>query len=83
MNTALVPAGHHYPVSVSNLSNYIQQVDRFAVLSAEDERALAIELHENGSVEAAQQLIMSNLRFVVKIARGYMGYGLQRSNSGR
>ncbi|MCK4705619.1 MAG: RNA polymerase factor sigma-32, partial [Gammaproteobacteria bacterium] len=77
MNTALVPANYQYPVSVSNLSTYIQQVNRFAVLSAEEERALAIELYENGSVEAAQQLIMSNLRFVVKIARGYMGYGLQ------
>ena len=77
MNTALIPANYQYPVSVSNLSTYIQQVNRFAVLSAEEEHALAIELHENGSVEAAQQLIMSNLRFVVKIARGYMGYGLQ------
>lgn len=77
MNTALVPATPQYPVSVSNLSTYIQQVNRFAVLSADEERALAIELHENGNVEAAQQLIMSNLRFVVKIARGYMGYGLQ------
>ena len=77
MNTALVPATAQYPVSVSNLSTYIQQVNRFAVLSADEERALAIELYENGNVEAAQQLIMSNLRFVVKIARGYMGYGLQ------
>ena len=77
MNTALVPASYQYPVSVSNLSTYIQQVNRFALLSADEENALAIELYEHGNVEAAQQLIMSNLRFVVKIARGYMGYGLQ------
>lgn len=77
MNTALIPASHQYPVSVSNLSTYIQQVNRFAILSADEEHALAIELHEHGSVEAAQRLIMANLRFVVKIARGYMGYGLQ------
>ncbi len=77
MNTALVPAYQQHPVSVSNLSAYIQQVNAFAMLNAEEERALAIELFEHGNVEAAQQLIVSNLRFVVKIARGYMGYGLQ------
>ena len=77
MNTALVPAYHQYPVSVSNLSAYIHQVNSFAVLDAEEERALATELQEHGDVDAAQRLIMANLRFVVKIARGYMGYGLQ------
>ena len=77
MNTALIPASHQYPVSVSNLSAYIQHVNSFAVLDADEERALATELQEHGSVEAAQRLVMSNLRFVVKIARGYMGYGLQ------
>ncbi|MDH5610967.1 MAG: RNA polymerase sigma factor RpoH [Gammaproteobacteria bacterium] len=77
MNTALIPASHRYPVSVSNLSAYIQQVNSFTLLDADEERALATELQEHGSVDAAQQLVMSNLRFVVKIARGYMGYGLQ------
>ncbi|MCK5002539.1 MAG: RNA polymerase factor sigma-32, partial [Gammaproteobacteria bacterium] len=77
MNTALVPAYHQTPVSVSNLSAYIHQVNSIAVLEAEEERALATELQENGNVDAAQQLVMANLRFVVKIARGYMGYGLQ------
>ncbi|MCW8923915.1 MAG: RNA polymerase sigma factor RpoH [Gammaproteobacteria bacterium] len=77
MNTALVPAIHQTPVSVNNLNAYIHQVNSIAVLDADEERALATELQENGSVEAAQQLVMANLRFVVKIARGYMGYGLQ------
>ncbi|MDT8451148.1 MAG: RNA polymerase sigma factor RpoH [Gammaproteobacteria bacterium] len=77
MNAALIPANHHYPVSVNNLDTYIRRVNSIAVLSAEEERALALELHEHGGVEAAQQLVMANLRFVVKIARGYMGYGLQ------
>ena len=77
MNTALVPAFQQTPVNVGNLSAYIHQVNSIAVLDAEEERALATELQENGNVESAQQLIMSNLRFVVKIARGYMGYGLQ------
>ena len=77
MNTALVPAFQQTPVNVGNLSAYIHQVNSVAVLDAEEERALATELQENGNVDAAQQLVMSNLRFVVKIARGYMGYGLQ------
>ena len=77
MNTALIPAYHQTPVSVSNLSAYIQQVNSIAVLDTEEEYALATELQENDSVEAAQKLVMANLRFVVKIARGYMGYGLQ------
>ena len=77
MNTALVPAYHQTPVSVSNLSAYIHQVNSIAVLDAEEEFALATELQENADVDAAQKLVMANLRFVVKIARGYMGYGLQ------
>jgi len=77
MNTALIPAYHQTPVSVSNLSAYIHQVNSVAVLDADEERALAVELQEHGNVDAAQKLIMANLRFVVKIARGYMGYGLQ------
>ena len=77
MNTALVPAYHQTPVSVSNLSAYINQVNSIAMLDAEEERALATELQEQGNVDAAQKLVMANLRFVVKIARGYMGYGLQ------
>ncbi len=76
MNTALIPAYHQTPVSVSNLNAYIHQVNNIAVLDAEEERALATELQDNNSVDAAQQLVMANLRFVVKIARGYMGYGL-------
>ena len=77
MNTALIPAYQQTPVSVSNLSAYIHQVNSIAVLDADEERALATELQESANVDAAQKLIMANLRFVVKIARGYMGYGLQ------
>ena len=77
MRHELVPAGHQYPVSSNNLDTYIRQVNSMPVLDADTERALALELQQHGNIEAAQQLIMSNLRFVVKIARGYMGYGLQ------
>lgn len=77
MTTALVPVGHQYPVSANNLEAYIRQIHGIPMLDKDEEYALAVELQETGSIEAAQKLIMSNLRFVVKIARGYSGYGLQ------
>jgi len=76
MNKTLVPAGDYLPVSVDNLDTYIRQVNSFPMLSAEQERELAVQFHNNDDLQAAQRLIMSNLRFVVSIARGYMGYGL-------
>jgi len=76
MNKSLVPASNYLPVSVDNLDTYIRQVNNFPKLSADQERELAIQFNDNNDLEAAQQLIMSNLRFVVSIARGYMGYGL-------
>jgi RNA polymerase sigma-32 factor len=77
MNKALVPVGHQYPVSANNLEAYIRQIHSIPMLEADEERALALELQNTGNIDAAQKLIMSNLRFVVKIARGYSGYGLQ------
>ena len=76
MNKSLVPASNYLPVSVDNLDTYIRQVNSFPILSADQERELALQFNDNNDLEAAQQLIMSNLRFVVSIARGYMGYGL-------
>jgi len=79
---ALVPAGEHLPIahaplSAGNLDAYIQQVNSIPVLDADEERELAERLHYHQDLEAAQKLILANLRFVVKIARGYLGYGLQ------
>jgi RNA polymerase sigma-32 factor len=76
MNKSLVPASNYLPVSVDNLDTYIRQVNSFPMLSADQERELAVEFNTNNDLDAAQKLIMSNLRFVVSIARGYMGYGL-------
>ncbi len=55
---------------------YLDRVTRIPVLSREDEQALAQRLREHGDVEAARALVLSHLRFVVHIARGYAGYGL-------
>ena len=76
INKSLIPAGNYLPAGVDNLDAYIRQVNNFPVLDADKERELAQRLQEQYDLEAAQQLIMSNLRFVVSIARGYLGYGL-------
>ncbi|MGD2073520.1 MAG: RNA polymerase sigma factor RpoH [Gammaproteobacteria bacterium] len=64
------------PVPSDRLDGYLQQINRFPVLSAERERALAVRLRDDNDLEAARELVLSHLRFVVKIARGYVGYGL-------
>src|SRR5690606_8251573 len=55
---------------------YIDRVSRIPVLSREDETALARRFRDEGDLDAARQLVLSHLRFVVHIARGYTGYGL-------
>jgi RNA polymerase sigma-32 factor len=64
------------PVPVGSLETYIQAVNRFPILSFEEERNLARKFRSENDVEAARQLVLSHLRLVVAIARGYMGYGL-------
>ncbi len=62
---------------VGNLDAYINAVATIPVLSADEESALAWRLHRDNDLDAARQLVLSHLRFVVHIARGYNGYGLQ------
>jgi len=64
------------PVPVGSLESYIQAVNRFPMLSHEQELELARKFRAEDDVEAARQLVLSHLRLVVAIARGYMGYGL-------
>ncbi|CAG0910304.1 unnamed protein product, partial [Cyprideis torosa] len=64
------------PVSAASLDNYIHAAYQLPVLSKQEEYDLATELRDEQSLDAAQKLIMHNLRFVVKVARGYLGYGL-------
>ena len=61
---------------IGSLSHYIQAANSVPVLSAEEEHALATRLREHDDLDAARQLVVSHLRFVVHIARGYAGYGL-------
>jgi RNA polymerase sigma-32 factor len=73
---ALMTTSQQLPAPVGNLDSYIQAVSRLPVLSAEEERALAVRLRDFNDLEAARRLITHNLRFVVQVARGYNGYGL-------
>jgi RNA polymerase sigma-32 factor len=68
------------PVSAGSIEAYIQAVNRMPMLSADEERALATRLRSNNDLEAASQLVLSHLRLVVSIARGYLGYGLPHAD---
>jgi RNA polymerase sigma-32 factor len=59
-----------------SIDAYISAAYQLPMLSAEEERSLAVRLQEEGDLEAARTLVMSHLRFVIRIARGYAGYGL-------
>jgi len=61
---------------LGSLDAYLERVSRIPVLSREEEHALAERFRSQGDLEAARQLVLSHLRFVVHIARGYSGYGL-------
>lgn len=69
-----------YPSASSNavdgFRGYRQQVDAIPLLSADEEKALAKRYHETDDLEAAQQLVLSQLRYVVRVAYQYQGYGL-------
>jgi len=64
----------------ANLESYIQAAAKIPVLSVEEERKLSERLHYEGDVDAARELILSHLRFVIHIARSYAGYGLNQAD---
>ena len=68
------------PISAGSIQAYIQAVNRMPLLSAETERALALRLREHDDLEAARELVLSHLRLVVAVARGYLGYGLPHAD---
>ena len=68
------------PMPTGSLEAYIQTVNRFPILSAEEERSLAQRYRKHGDLEAARGLVLSHLRLVVALARGYLGYGLPHAD---
>ena len=78
MSQSLQPVDQMVPGA--NLAAYVQAVSTIPVLSVERERELAEDLYLNNNLQAARELVMSHLRFVVHIARSYSGYGLAEAD---
>src|SRR5471030_2857253 len=83
--SALVPASNRalglgFTGNLGNLDAYISAVNRLPMLSHEEEMSLARRLRESNDLAAAQELVLSHLRLVVSIARGYSGYGLPHAD---
>ena len=78
MTTAVAKLNHDLVLAgpVGSLDAYMQAVGSIAVLAKEDEQALASRFRDHDDLEAARELVMAHLRFVVHIAKGYTGYGL-------
>jgi len=75
-SNALVANNLPIPSALGSLDAYIGAVHQIPVLSVEDEQALARRLRDHDDLDAARELVLSHLRFVVHVARGYNGYGL-------
>jgi RNA polymerase sigma-32 factor len=78
MSTELVNTGNTLPVllGTSNLEAYIRAARSVPILTLEEEQRFATDLQETGNLESAQKLILPHLRFVIKVANNYGGYGL-------
>ncbi|KAF4513777.1 UNVERIFIED_CONTAM: hypothetical protein B566_EDAN011698 [Ephemera danica] len=68
------------PSSLGNINAYIHAANRYPMLSEAEEKRLAERFHNEDDVEAARQLVLSHLRLVISIARGYIGYGLPHAD---
>jgi RNA polymerase sigma-32 factor len=83
--TALIPTGSQalslgFSGNLGNIDAYISAVNRLPMLSQEEEVSLAKDLRDKNNLDAAQKLVLSHLRLVVSIARGYLGYGLPHAD---
>ena len=79
-NTALATAIPAVPTSTASLEHYVQTVNRFPLLTPERETELARRFRAQDDLDSARQLVVSHLRVVVSIARGYKGYGLPQGD---
>src|SRR5882724_2824727 len=81
MQTTLAfPGTAPVPMPTGSLEAYISTVNRFPILSAEEEQTLARRFRKDEDLEAARELVVSHLRLVVALARGYLGYGLPHAD---
>jgi RNA polymerase sigma-32 factor len=77
MSKALVPSHLLVPAGTGSLDAYIQEVNKIPMLTLEEEQDLANRYRDDDDLEAARRLVLAHLRFVVHVAKGYSGYGLQ------
>lgn len=80
MTHALMVPNLPMPGALGNIDSYIQAANRVPLLSEEQEQSLARRFRDDEDLEAARALVMSHLRLVVAIARGYLGYGLPHAD---
>src|SRR5690349_5114358 len=78
--TMILPGTAAVPMPTGSIEAYIQTVNRFPMLSVEEEQSLARRFRDKEDLEAARELVLSHLRLVVAIARGYLGYGLPHAD---
>uniref|UniRef100_UPI003BACC1B0 sigma-70 factor domain-containing protein n=1 Tax=Alteromonas abrolhosensis TaxID=1892904 RepID=UPI003BACC1B0 len=76
MNKALIPSRMLSPTGTGSLEAYMQEVHKIPVLTLEQEQELAHRYADQEDLDAARQMVMAHLRFVVHVAKGYSGYGL-------
>ena len=80
MTNALIASNLPIPSAIGSLESYVSAVHRIPMLTQEEEQNLARGFLKDNDLDAAKQLVLSHLRFVVHVARGYSGYGLQMSD---
>ncbi len=78
--TMTLPANFPVPMPAGSLDTYIQTVNRFPLLSLEHEQDLARRYRDKEDLGAAREMVLSHLRLVVSVARGYLGYGLPHAD---
>lgn len=76
MTTNSLPTTFNINLPINSVETYISYVNQIPMLSQAEELDLATRLQKNNELDAAKQLVLSHARYVVKIARGYLGYGL-------
>ena len=67
---------NNLPMPVGSLDAYLNRINTVPLLTFEEEQSLAHRFYDENDLDAARQLVMAHLRFVARIAKGYMGYGL-------
>jgi RNA polymerase sigma-32 factor len=80
MSNALALAQFALPSTAGSLEAYIQAANRIPMLTESEEMALARKFRDESDLEAARRLVMSHLRLVIAVARGYLGYGLPHAD---